>query len=237
MTTRQIKTSLLATASAIVLIAGTSIGLAQDRGGQMGGGAAGGQTQAPAAQPGGGEMRGGGASNGRTETAPKGGAAQGGQAEQRMEQRGDQRNERSQGASGDRNQTEQKGAQDQRNNRDDRAQDKSERRDSKDSSSDTKSRRENTGQGSAARSGGSIPAEKRTQITTTIRQTNVRPVTNVNFNIRVGSAVPRTVTLNPLPAAVIEIYPDWRGYRFILVGNDILVIDPDTYEIVAVLDA
>jgi hypothetical protein len=45
------------------------------------------------------------------------------------------------------------------------------------------------------------------------------------------------VTLNPLPAAVIEVHPGWRGYRFILVGNDILVIDPDTYEIVAVLDA
>ncbi len=65
----------------------------------------------------------------------------------------------------------------------------------------------------------------------------MRPLTNVNFNVSVGTVVPRSVTLHPLPAAVIEVYPDWRPYRFVLVGDDILVIDPATHRIVAVLDA
>jgi hypothetical protein len=35
---------------------------------------------------------------------------------------------------------------------------------------------------------------------------------------------------------VVTIYPEWRGYQFILVHNQIVVIDPATYEIVAILD-
>ena len=65
----------------------------------------------------------------------------------------------------------------------------------------------------------------------------MRPVTNVNFNISVGTVVPRSVTLHPLPAAVIEVYPEWRPYRFVLVGDEILVIDPATHRIVAILEA
>jgi hypothetical protein len=235
---RHLRTSLMVSVSAIALIAGASIAAAQDRGGQSGGGGAGGQPQAPSAQPGGGDNKAGGDVKGRADTAPKA-APKGGQAEQRNDQKSDQKGERPQRAQDDRKQRDQKGAQDQRDkDRDNRAQDKPDRKDSKDSASDKKSGRDSTtGQGAAGRGGGSITAEQRTRITTTIRQSNVRPVTNVNFNIRVGSAIPRTVTLNPLPAAVIEVYPDWRGYRFILVGNDILVIDPDTYQIVAVLDA
>jgi hypothetical protein len=237
---RRLRTSLMVSVSAIALIVGASIAAAQDRGGQSGGGGAGGQPQAPSAQPGGGENKGGGDVKGKADIAPKGDATpKGGQAEQRQDQKGDRKGERPQRAQDDdRKQRDQKGAQDQRDkDRDNRAQDKPDRKDSKDSASDKKSRDSTTGQGAAGRGGGSITAEQRTRITTTIRQSNVRPVTNVNFNIRVGSAIPRTVTLNPLPAAVIEVYPDWRGYRFILVGNDILVIDPDTYQIVAVLDA
>lgn len=231
MTIRRSRTYLLASISAVALLAGAGFATAQDKAGPSG------QTQSPAAQP---ETKGGDAKGdvkGRADTAPKA-APKGGQAEQRMDQNGDQKGDRPKRAQDDRNQRDQKGAQDQRdNNRENRAQDKADRKDSKDSASDRKSGRESTGQGAAGRSGGSITTEQRTRITTTIRQGNVRPVTNLNVNIRVGSAIPRTVTLNPLPSSVIEIYPDWRGYRFILVGDDILVIDPDTYEIVAVLDA
>ena len=44
----------------------------------------------------------------------------------------------------------------------------------------------------------------------------------------------RTVTFHPLPAEVVTIYPEWRGYEFILVRDQIVVVDPRTLEIVAV---
>ena len=93
-----------------------------------------------------------------------------------------------------------------------------------------------TGQAAA---GAKISTEQRTQITTVIKEQNVRPVTNVNFNISVGSRVPRggDVTFHVLPPRVIAIYPEWRGYEYILVRDEILVIDPRTLEIVAVLPA
>jgi len=45
---------------------------------------------------------------------------------------------------------------------------------------------------------------------------------------------------DPIPAAnvtAITIYPEWRGYEFVLVHDQILVVDPKTFEIVAILDA
>jgi hypothetical protein len=90
-----------------------------------------------------------------------------------------------------------------------------------------------TGQAGAA---AKISTEQRTQITSVIRGQHVAPVTNVNFSISVGTRVPRDVSFHPLPTEVVTIYPEWRGYEYILVRDQILVIDPRTYEIVAVLD-
>jgi hypothetical protein len=92
-----------------------------------------------------------------------------------------------------------------------------------------------TGQAGAA---AKLSTEQRTKITTVIRDQRVAPVTNVNFSISVGTRVPRSgVTFHPLPAEVVTVYPEWRGYEFILVRDQIIVIDPRTLEIVAVLEA
>jgi opacity protein-like surface antigen len=88
-----------------------------------------------------------------------------------------------------------------------------------------------------AGAGGKLSTEQRTKITTVIKQQNIAPVTNVNFSISVGTRVPRDVSFHPLPAEIVTVYPDWRGYQFILVRNQIVVIDPQSLEIVAVLDA
>jgi hypothetical protein len=63
------------------------------------------------------------------------------------------------------------------------------------------------------------------------------PVTTLNFTISVGAKVPRAVKYHPLPAAVVEICPEWRGYYFILVRDEIVIIRPNTFEIVAVIPA
>ena len=91
-----------------------------------------------------------------------------------------------------------------------------------------------TGQAGAA---AKLSTEQRTQITTVIRSQRVQPLTNVNFSIVVGTRVPRDVRFHPLPREVVTIYPEWRGYEFVLVRDQILVIDPRTFEIVAILEA
>jgi hypothetical protein len=95
-----------------------------------------------------------------------------------------------------------------------------------------------TGQGTAATSGSvNLSTEQRSKISASIKQVKVQPATNVNFSISVGTRVPRTVHFYPLPVTVYEIYPDWRGYQFFLVGGQIVVVNPRTLEIVAILEA
>jgi hypothetical protein len=148
----------------------------------------------------------------------------GDQKQQRAQERGDQKEQR---------------AQERREQRQDRAQDKSSpkgERNAADSKSDRKGDA-TTGQGAAGSGNASLTSEQRSKISTNIRRTNVKRETNVNFNISVGTTVPRTVTLHPLPPTVIEVYPQWRGYRFVLVEDEIIIIEPGSYRIVAVIDA
>ncbi|MGB8047488.1 MAG: DUF1236 domain-containing protein [Pseudolabrys sp.] len=95
--------------------------------------------------------------------------------------------------------------------------------------------RATTGQGAAAGSA-SLSTEQRTKINTIIRQHKVEP-THLNVSVRVGTRVPESVRFYPLPAEVFVVYPEWRGYDYILVGGQILVINPRTHEIVAILEA
>jgi hypothetical protein len=89
-----------------------------------------------------------------------------------------------------------------------------------------------TGQAGA---GAKLTTEQQTKISTVIKQQNVAPVTNVNFSISVGTRVPRDVHFHTLPAEVVTIYPQWRGYRFIRVREEIVIIDPNTFEIVEII--
>jgi len=92
-----------------------------------------------------------------------------------------------------------------------------------------------TGQGAAAGSA-NLSTEQSTKITTIIRQNKVESA-HLNVSVRVGTRVPESVRFYPLPAEVFVIYPEWRGYDYIVVGNQILVINPRTHEIVAILEA
>lgn len=91
-----------------------------------------------------------------------------------------------------------------------------------------------TGQAGA---GAKLSTEQRTQITSVIREQHVAPVTNVNFSVAVGTKVPRTVEFHRLPEKIVIIYPEWRGYEYFLVRDQIVVVNPRTLEIVAVLEA
>jgi hypothetical protein len=90
-----------------------------------------------------------------------------------------------------------------------------------------------TGQAGA---GAKLSTDQRTKITTVIRNERVAPVNNVDFQISIGTRVPRErISLRPLPAEVITIYPQWRGYEFFLVRDQIVVVDPRTGAIVDIL--
>jgi len=45
------------------------------------------------------------------------------------------------------------------------------------------------------------------------------------------------VRFAPIPASIIVIEPAWRGYDYFLVREEIVIIDPATMEIVAIIEA
>ena len=91
---------------------------------------------------------------------------------------------------------------------------------------------------SKASSGKSVQLNdnQRTQIKNiVVKDTNVARVDHVDFSINVGIAVPRSVHVAVLPADVVEIVPEYRGFDYVIVGEQLLIIDPNTLLIVEVL--
>lgn len=77
--------------------------------------------------------------------------------------------------------------------------------------------------------------QQRTRISQSVSRLNVHPLNSANFSLSVGTAVPRDVRLQPLPAEVVEVVPQYRGYNFVLVKDEIVIVEPSSYEVVAVL--
>lgn len=81
-----------------------------------------------------------------------------------------------------------------------------------------------------------VTTEQKTTIRQSIKEVNVAPVTNINFDISIGVAVPHEVHLNPLPATIIKIVPEYSGYLFfVLADGRIVIVDPDSLEIVLII--
>jgi hypothetical protein len=84
-----------------------------------------------------------------------------------------------------------------------------------------------------------LTGDKRTKVQSAFRDvgSNVKHRTNVDIDIFVGRRLPRDWDFIPVPSAVIAIVPEYRGYYFAYVEDEYVIIEPDTYEVVAVLPA
>jgi Protein of unknown function (DUF1236) len=83
-----------------------------------------------------------------------------------------------------------------------------------------------------------LTTEQRTRISSAIRtRSSEARVSNVNFAVSVGTVVPRTVKLVAVPEEVVVIHPAWRGFRFFIVNDQIVIVEPDSLRIVAILPA
>jgi hypothetical protein len=61
--------------------------------------------------------------------------------------------------------------------------------------------------------------------------------TKLGVRVNVGSRVPRSVRLLPLPVFILDTAPSYRGYSYIVLEDDtIYIVDPRTYDVVDVID-
>jgi peptidoglycan hydrolase-like protein with peptidoglycan-binding domain len=103
-----------------------------------------------------------------------------------------------------------------------------------------------TGSATEAQSGGgaraqvqgaSLTAEQQTKIQQTMLSSrNVHRLDNASFSVSVGTAVPTSVRLVEVPPAVVEIYPQWRGDSYVVVRDEIVIVD-HSRKIVGVIPA
>jgi opacity protein-like surface antigen len=81
-----------------------------------------------------------------------------------------------------------------------------------------------------------LSQDQRTKIQAIIGKGNApRVSSNANFSITVGATVPRNVHVEVLPEDVVEIVPQYEGFDYVVVGDEILIIDPDTLAIVDII--
>jgi Protein of unknown function (DUF1236) len=70
---------------------------------------------------------------------------------------------------------------------------------------------------------------------TTIYRTVTREHVRVAFAVRLGARVPQTVELQEIPSAVVTEVPSVRRYRYMVVNNEVVLVDPATSEVIEII--
>jgi hypothetical protein len=84
-----------------------------------------------------------------------------------------------------------------------------------------------------------ITEQQRTQIRQTIIDSHSAPrVSHVDFDVRVGTVVPRgSIHFVPVPETLVRIEPRWRGYEYFVYEDEVVIIDPSNMTIVVIINA
>lgn len=241
------KNSLLITVAAASLMAGATLVSAQAPSGRDSsgaGGSSGSQTQSQGSPSGsgsssqGGQMQKSPSSSEKSQPGTTGQSSpsehQGGQSGQTQQRQGS--GERGQqGTSGQASPSERQGGQSGQTQQRQGTGSETQRQQSGQSGTSTQQSQSAPGGGAAS---ANITTEQRTRIRQTVMSTSNAPrVSKVDFSVSVGTAVPRTVHLVPVPTTIVEIQPAWRGYMYFIVGEQIVIVEPDTHKIIAVIAA
>lgn len=81
-----------------------------------------------------------------------------------------------------------------------------------------------------------LSSDKKDKVKSAFKSEKVKEITNVNIDINVGRRLPRDWDYHPVPTVIIEIVPEYRGYRYVYVEDRYVIVDPNTYEVVYVFD-
>ncbi|MGO4681959.1 DUF1236 domain-containing protein [Hyphomicrobium sp. 2TAF46] len=102
---------------------------------------------------------------------------------------------------------------------------------------------ESTGasEGAAGHAGGKtsitgVTEEQRAKVKSVFTQHHVEPARGLNVSVNIGVALPHSVHLYPVPAEIVTIIPEYRGYEYILLeDNRVAIVDPATFEVVDII--
>ena len=83
-----------------------------------------------------------------------------------------------------------------------------------------------------------MTSEQRTEITRAFSNVNAQPVTDVNFTVSVGTVIPETVItrLSACPSEVVRILNGLPECRYVIVRDQVVIVEPKTRKIVTVIE-
>lgn len=82
-----------------------------------------------------------------------------------------------------------------------------------------------------------VPSTERIKLRQTVIESGRAPrIENLNFTVRVGAPIPRSIRVVPVPEEIIALYPEWSGFLYFVSGDEIIVVDPNSFAVVGVLE-
>ncbi len=73
----------------------------------------------------------------------------------------------------------------------------------------------------------SLSSEQEANLSSAVRQANIKPVKGIDFSLKPGTIVPDSVQLMPVPDAVVAVLPQFRNYSFFIdEQHEIVFVDP-----------
>jgi hypothetical protein len=81
-----------------------------------------------------------------------------------------------------------------------------------------------------------LDAAQRAAIVAAVRDARIPPPNN-SFSLAVGAPVPRSIELYALPIAALSQVPDARNWRYTMVQNQVVLVDPISMRVIEVVRA
>jgi hypothetical protein len=91
--------------------------------------------------------------------------------------------------------------------------------------------------GKGGTGGVALNDQQRTRIRDTVINARGAPrVGSVNFGVNVGTVIPRgSIQIVPVPETLVRIEPRWRGFRYFIFEDELVIVDPHDMTIVAIV--
>jgi hypothetical protein len=82
-----------------------------------------------------------------------------------------------------------------------------------------------------------LPHDKAARVAQTLMAGGAaRNSQNINVDVSVGAALPADVVVNPLPVTIVDFVPEFRGYDYFVMGDEIVIVDPVTRQVVEIIE-
>ena len=79
-----------------------------------------------------------------------------------------------------------------------------------------------------------ITNDKAAQISDTLLATATPQ--NAKVAVNIGAPLPGEVNLLPLPATIVDLVPEYRGYDYVVVNDEIVIVQPSTRKVVEIIN-